>query len=269
MALPIDLIGRVAFVTGVTSGIGAGVARALAQAGCHVVGCGLEDRADRFVADVEGEGREAHYAHVDVTDDGALATFVEAAGERFGQIDVVVSNAGRNVFEGVEGCTPEAWGDCFDLDLRAHWRLARHAKPWLDRAARPVVLVVSSNHAFATIPGCFPYNVAKAGLVALVQSLAIEWGPHVRAVGVAPGFVDTPINDAWFATFDDPAAERRATEARHPTGRLGTPEEVGALCAFLASDHAASISGTTILADGGRSALMQDGPYYTLPPDRA
>ena len=73
---------------------------------------------------------------------------------------------------------------------------------------------MSSNHAFHTIPGCFPYNVAKSALTGLVQSLAIEWGPAIRVVGVAPGFIDTPGNQAWFDSFPDPSAERELTESR-------------------------------------------------------
>ena len=92
----------------------------------------------------------------------------------------------------------------------------------------------------------------------LVRSLAIEWGPAVRTVGVAPGFIDTAGNDTWFDSFPDPEAERRRTIDLHPVKRIGTVEEVGALCVYLASPYARFISGTTILMDGGRSALMQD-----------
>jgi NAD(P)-dependent dehydrogenase (short-subunit alcohol dehydrogenase family) len=145
-----------------------------------------------------------------------------------------------------------------NLDLAAHWRVAQAARPWLERASPGVVIIISSNHAYATLPHCFPYNVAKAGLTALVQSLALEWGPAIRAVGIAPGFIDTPGNDKWFASFPDPAAERRRTEALHPVGRIGTPEEIGALCAFLGTPWAGFISGTTLLVDGGRHARLQD-----------
>lgn len=268
--LPISLDGQVALVTGVTSGIGAGIATALATAGCDVVGCATSSEQDagaqRFLRAVEDAGREARYVVADVTRPGDLARLTAAAGGLRGRIDVLVSNAGRNVFEGAAECTDDEWDACMELDLAAHWKLARHARPWMDRADHPVVLVVSSNHAFRTIPGCFPYNVAKAGLTALIQSLAIEWGPKYRAVGIAPGFIDTPINTAWFAKFPDPALERRRTEARHPVGRLGTVEEIGALCAFLASAHAGFITGTTFIVDGGRSALMQDGAEYVAEP---
>jgi len=175
-----------------------------------------------------------------------------------GGLDLVVSNAGQNVFKGAAGCTEEDWEHCINLDLASHWRLAKAARPHLEKAKHPVILIISSNHAWSTIPGCFPYNVAKAGLVAMVQSLAIEWGSKIRAVGIAPGFIETDANVAWFNTFPDPAAERRRTEESHPVGRVGTPEEVGTLCAYLASSDAGFITGTTICMDGGRSALMQD-----------
>jgi NAD(P)-dependent dehydrogenase (short-subunit alcohol dehydrogenase family) len=175
-----------------------------------------------------------------------------------GGCDVLVSNAGRNVFKGAAACTDADWKECMELDLASHWRVAQAAKPYLEKARPGVVIVIGSNHAFYTLPGCFPYNVAKAGLGALVQSLALEWGPAIRVVGIAPGFIDTAGADVWFGSFPDPAAERRRTEQLHAVGRIGSPEEIGALCAFLASPLCGFIDGTTIVVDGGRSARMQD-----------
>lgn len=261
MSLAIDLSGRRALVSGVSSGIGLGIARQLARAGCDVAGCGRSFAdsvgARAFIAAVAAEGRRAHYTACDIADPEVPERWVAAAVAGLGGCDVVVSNAGRNVFTGAEKSTEADWDACMQLDLASHWRLAKAARPHV-AAARGTIVVIGSNHAWRTIPGCFPYNIAKAGLVALVQSLAIEWGPHIRAVGVAPGFIDTAGNDIWFNSFPDPAVERFRTERMHPVGRLGTVDEIGALCAFLASGYAGFISGTTLLADGGRSALMQD-----------
>ncbi len=262
MSLTVDLSGKRALVTGVTGGIGAAIAAVLARAGCDVAGCGRSPEssagAQAFVRAVAGEGRRALYHSADLADPAAAADWVVRAATALGGCDLLISNAGRNIFKGAEGCTEGDWGECMALDLAAHWRVARAAKPWLERASPGVVVVITSNHAFSTLPGCFPYNVAKAGLVALVQSLALEWGPAIRVVGVAPGFIDTPGNDTWFDSFPDPAAERKRTEQLHPVGRLGQPAEIGALCAFLASPLAGFISGTTLTVDGGRSARMQD-----------
>ncbi len=175
-------------------------------------------------------------------------------------LDLLISNAGRNIFRGAGNASNDDWDECMELDLAAHWRLAKAARPHLVQASDSAIVIIGSNHAWHTIPGCFPYNVAKAGLLGLVQSLAIEWGPEIRTVGIAPGFIDTAGNQSWFDEFPDPAAERLRTERMHPVGRIGAVEEVGSLCAFLASPHAGFISGTTLLVDGGRSALLQDGP---------
>ncbi len=260
MSIPIDLSGRKALVTGVNSGIGLGIARKLIEAGCEVAGCGRSapghPGALAFLEAAGRGGRRGIYRSCDLTEPGAAGQWVAGMAAELGGLDLVVSNAGRNIFTGAAACAEADWTECMNLDLAAHWRVAQAARPHLE-ASRGVVLVITSNHAFSTIPGCFPYNVAKAGLVAMVQSLALEWGPAIRAVGIAPGFIDTPGNDTWFSNFPDPAAERQRTERLHPVGRLGTPEEIGALCAFLASPMAGFISGTTLLVDGGRAAAMQ------------
>lgn len=272
MALQIDLSGRRALITGVSSGIGLAIAAVLAEAGCDIAGCALEAAdstgAQAFRDAVRAWGRQGHYAAVDVRDGDALERWVAEAASALGgepgrvpgpvPVDIVVSNAGRSVFTGALTTTEAQWEDAIGLNLAAHWRVSRAAYPYLQAAPSPVIIVIASNHAYATIPGCFPYNVAKAGLLGLVQSLAIEWGPKVRAVGIAPGFIETPNSAAWFDSFPDPGAERARTVARHPVGRIGTPREIGGLCAFLCSPYSAFISGSTILADGGRSALMQD-----------
>lgn len=203
-------------------------------------------------------GRRSAYMEADFTKPDAPAVVISETLNRFGGLDILVSNAGANVFAGAAVCDEAEWDRCMNLDLAAHWRLAQAARPFLERTGEGVILIITSNHAWYTIPGCFPYNVAKAGLRALVQSLAIEWGPRIRTVGIAPGYIDTGVNQTWYDSFPDPAAERARTEALHPVGRTGRVDEIAGLVAFLASPLAGFITGTTILADGGRSALMQD-----------
>jgi len=260
--LSINLTNKVAIVTGVSSGIGAGVAAVLAQAGCHVAGCARkkegDDSVQAFRDAVEKHGQKSFYQTVDVTSKEQLDAFVEEVGSTFGKIDMVVSNAGVNVFKGAANCTEEEWLYNHELNLSSHWRLAKATKSYLKKSTSGVFIVMTSNHAYSSIPGCFPYNVTKTALTGLVRALAIEWGPDIRVLGLAPGFVDTAGNDLWFDSFPDAEAERQRTIALHPAGKLGTVEEVGAWCAFLASNFAAFATGTTYLLDGGRSALMQD-----------
>ncbi len=262
MTINIDLTNYRALVTGVSSGIGAGVAEALAQAGCDVAGCGIESERDagsqQFFENAQKHGHRAWYQSVDLKDGDAARAFVEWGAQQLGGLDILVSNAGKNYNIGAASLTEADWQANNDLNLAAHWRVAQCSKPYLDRAQAPVVVIMSSNHSLYTLRNAFPYNVAKAGLVAMVQSLAIEWGPHIRTVGIAPGFIDTAMNIEWFGRFPDPAAKRAQVIGLHPVGRLGTPDDVGDLCAFLCSPLAGYISGNTILIDGGRSAVMQD-----------
>lgn len=261
--LSINLKNRVAIVTGVSSGIGAGVAAILAQAGCHVAGCArtpeTAQAAIDFTVSVEKHERKAFYRSVDVTKSDQIEAFVAEATELFGGIDIVVSNAGVNVFKGVNKCTDEQWTQNMKLNLASHWHLAKACHPWLAKSRSGVFQIMTSNHAYATIPGCFPYNVTKTALTGMVRAMAIEWGPLVRVLGLAPGFIETSGNDKWFNSFPDSEAERRRTIDLHPAGKLGTVAEIGAWCAFMASDYAAFATGSTYLIDGGRSALLQDG----------
>jgi NAD(P)-dependent dehydrogenase (short-subunit alcohol dehydrogenase family) len=262
MTLSINLTNRRALVTGVSSGIGAGIALALAQAGADVAGCALEppdhSGPQAFVAQAAALGRRAVYLQADVANAAQARSFVDWAAGELGGLDYVISNAGRNIFAGAEPCDEATWQANIDLNLAAHWRVAQAARPYLLQAEQPVIVVIASNHAWRTTPGAFPYNVAKAGMTALVQSLTLEWGPQIRTVGVAPGFINTPLADDWFAMFPDPAAKRASIEGIHPVGRLGSPADIGAFCAFLCSPLAGYIAGTTLLIDGGRSAVMQD-----------
>jgi len=262
MPLAIDLTGKRALVTGASDGIGMGVARMLAKAGCDVAGTGTvpEDhpRAMEFLSCVTRENRRAVYLQGDLSDPGIPTGLIDRAVTGLGGLDIVISNAGRNAFKKVEETTETDWENCMNLNLAAHWRVAKAAAPALREAKPGVVIIMTSNHAYSTIPGCFPYNIAKAGLLGMVQALAIEWGPAIRVVGLAPGFIDTGGNQHWFDSFPDPTAERARTEAMHPAGRIGTVDEVGTFCAYLCSPAAGFITGNTLLMDGGRSALMQD-----------
>ena len=220
MPLAIDLTGKRALVTGASDGVGAGVAKVLAQAGCHVVGTGSvaadHPRAIAFCENVSRQGVSATYLSGDLHDPAVPARLVDEAVAALGGLDIVVSNAGRNAFHGAAAATEQEWQDCMNLNLASHWRLAKAARPHLEKANPGVFIVMTSNHAYHTIPGCFPYNVAKTALTGMVQALAIEWGPSIRVVGVAPGFIDTPGNQAWFDSFPDPVRRTRPNRSPPP-----------------------------------------------------
>lgn len=253
----IDLSGKTVVITGCSSGIGLGTAIEMAKAGANISGCANTNDGDHIKEEIRKYGVDVLFTPGDVTKEADLKKFVEVTVKKFGRIDVVISNAGKNMFYGAEKTTAQEWSENITLNLASHWKLAQLCKPYLEQN-NGVIIIITSNHAFQTIPGCFPYNVAKTALTGLVKSLAIEWGPEIRTVGIAPGFIDTPGNQQWFDSFSDAEAERQRTVNLHPVKRLGTVEEIGGWCVFLASGYAAFANGVTYLIDGGRSALMQD-----------
>lgn len=252
--------GRRVVVSGSTRGIGEATVRHLTALGARTVVHGTDAaRGTALAGELAGRGPGAVFVAVDLSDEDGPARLIDAAYAAFGTVDALVNNAGANRFHGVLGAAPADLEACLALDLRAAWLTSRR---FAERAGERggAIVNVSSNHAFATLPGVFPYNVAKAGMQALTQSLAIELaGRGFRANAVVPGYVDTPINVAYFGTFDDPAAERQRVESLHPLGRIGRPDEVARAIAFLANDDEAGfVTGTSLVVDGGRSALLQD-----------
>ena len=193
MPLAIDLSGKKALVTGVTSGIGAGIAERLAEGGCDVVGCGRRPSNDAdalaFCAAVRGHGQRAHYCSIDISEKEAPPQLVRETVDALGGLDILISNAGRNVFKGAQDCSPKRLGRSAWTSISpptGGWQRLRE-NTWM---AIPASLELSSSSPPTThsarYVGASPTTVAKAGLVALVQSLAIEWGPGIRTVGIAP-----------------------------------------------------------------------------------
>ncbi|KQO20696.1 oxidoreductase [Flavobacterium sp. Leaf82] len=253
----IELTGKTVLITGVSTGIGASIAKMAAKAGANISGCATSATCSEFDKIAKENCVHTLYTECDVTKEDDLRKLIQNTVETFGGIDVLISNSGKNIFEGAAHCDDEHWMQNIELNLASHWRLAKYCKPYLEKN-NGVIIIMTSNHAYSTIPGCFPYNVAKTALTGLVRSLAIEWGPAIRTVGIAPGFIDTPGNQKWFDSFPDSKIEKQRTIDLHPVKKMGSPEEIGAWCVFLASEYASFASGVTYLVDGGRSALMQD-----------
>ncbi|TSD63847.1 SDR family oxidoreductase [Inquilinus sp. KBS0705] len=263
MPFNIDLSNKTVLITGVSSGIGIGIASMFARANANIAGCSLEAKENigvqNFIQEVfKHSGKQPFYVKTDVTNMEDLKEFVNASANHFGGIDIVASNAGTNIYKGAEDCSHEDWLYNMNLNLESHWNIARLSKPFLEKSPDGVIIINTSCHAFNTTAGSFPYNIAKSGLRALVQTLTVEWSPAIRTVGVAPGFIDTRLAEEWFNGFSDPQEARKNTEAAYPLKRLGTTDEIGGWFVFLASDYAAFAGGQTFLIDGGRSAIMMD-----------
>ena len=184
---------------------------------------------------------------------------VDEVVKTYGGVDILVNNAGANVFYEPLAMPDDEWERCLKLDLEAAWICAKAVLPIMLAKGAGAIVNIASCHAFRIIPHTFPYPVAKHALLGLTRSLGIEYAARgIRVNAIAPGYIETPIAEAYWNTFADPAAEKRRAYDLHPPKRIGRPEEVAMTAVFLASDEAPFINAETITIDGGRSVLYHD-----------
>jgi NAD(P)-dependent dehydrogenase (short-subunit alcohol dehydrogenase family) len=253
--------GRVAIVTGASSGIGAATARLLVAEGARVVVAARREPLVRALAeDVGGLAVPG-----DLDDPDHPDAIVREAVDAFGGIDVLVANAGAGYPGTVVDVEDDGWRRTFDVNVTASMRLARAAIPsMIERGGGSIVLLSSVNGLFGAGESA-SYGTAKSALLGLARSIAVDFGPHgVRANVVCPGWVTTPMGDravegvASVRGVDREEAYRIAT--RHvPLRRPATPEEIARCVAFLASDDASVVTGAVLVADGGQSAVDLGG----------
>jgi NAD(P)-dependent dehydrogenase (short-subunit alcohol dehydrogenase family) len=260
------LAGKVALVTGAGRGIGAAIARAFAAEGAAVVLAELDGAtAEATAREIASafEGAQTLAVQTDVTQPASEPTSVraavEAAQRAFGPVDVLVNNAGINVFADPLTMTDDDWRRCFAVDLDGVWNGCRAVLPAMVERRAGSIINIASTHAFQIIPGCFPYPVAKHGVIGLTRALGIEYAPkNVRVNAIAPGYIETQLTHDWWNAQPDPEAARKATLDLPPMKRIGRPEEVAMTAVFLASDEAPFINASCITIDGGRTALHHE-----------
>lgn len=248
-----ELDGRAALVTGASSGIGRAVALTLAARGAPVtVTARRAEPLEALVAEIEAEGGRAAAVVGDVREEEHAADAVARAVAAWGNLTILVNNAGVIGAGPIEETTTPEWDRILDVDLKAPFLLCRAAIPHLKARPGATIVNVSSVTGRRPYANIGPYCVAKAGLDMLTKCLALEMAPHgIRVNAINPGVVRTNLHSATNTVPDYEAFLARSKET-HPLGFVGEPEDAAELVAFLVSDRARWITGGLFALDGGR-----------------
>ena len=236
--------GQIALVTGASRGMGLATARMLADQGARVL------TAQR------GPAEDFESISADFTDPLAPARVMQQVENRVGGLDILVNNAGIMREGTVEETSLDDWHLQLQVNLTAPFLLIRHAMPLLRRNGGAIVNV-GSIEGIGSNPRHPAYCASKAGLHGLTRAVAVDHGDEgVRCNAVAPGWIDTALNEDFIASMPDPAAFRERIGGIHPLGRTGAPEDVAQLICWLASGDAAFVTGQVYTIDGGRTSRL-------------
>ncbi len=250
------LEGKVAIVTGGGSGLGRAIALRYASEGARVVAADLNEAGAQEtarLAGAQGAGEVVARA-LDVTDEGAVAASVDAALAQWGKLDVLVANAGIGVPVPIAMLDLADWERVLKVNLTGVFLCAKYAFRAM-RDSGGVILAMASVAGMEGTPNLGAYGPSKAAVIQLVKTLALE-GAHynIRANALCPVWINTPMVDAFVAGMGDRERGLELLRSSVPLGRIGQPEDVAAVAAFLASDDASFLSGIAVPIDGGHTA---------------
>ncbi|PXY00160.1 SDR family NAD(P)-dependent oxidoreductase [Halomonas sp. LBP4] len=247
-----ELDGRVALVTGGSSGLGRAMAEALAGAGARVVVAARRHEAlEASVATIEGEGGQAAALVADLADPGALEETARQAAEPFGPVTILVNAAGVNLRQPIEEVDLAAWQLTLQLHLGTPFFLSRALVPGMRAEGYGRIINLASLQSQRAFPDSAPYGAGKGGIVQLTRAMAEAWSRHgINANAIAPGFFPTELTAP---VFDDPASSE-ALAGRTAIGRNGTLADIAGPTVFLASPASGYVTGQTLYVDGGFTA---------------
>lgn len=253
------LANKVAVITGGSKGIGFGCAKVFAQHGCKVVmasrGEADGQAAERMLVDA---GYQAVWVQADVANEADIAAVIDTAVERFGRLDCMVNNAGTHPpATAVDDITVDDFESLMRINLTSTFIGCKLAIPHL-RKTQGSIINMASKVGLVGQGKAVSYVTSKAGQVGMTLALALDLAREgVRVNAVCPAGVRTPMMEQWARTLDDPATALKHEDANHALGRMATIEEIGEVCAFLASDEASFVTGQAICPDGGASLGYQ------------
>ena len=241
---------QVVLVTGAAAGIGRGIAERFAEAGARVA---LFDIDGAGVASVARALPHAIAICGDVAAENDVVAAVDRTVHVFGQLDVLINNAGIERNGTVIEMPPDVWDRQIAVNLRGAYLFSRAAIPHMKGRGGSIVHIASV-HAFLSYPKCAAYDATKAGLLGMTRAMALDHGcDGIRVNAICPGYIDTPLMDRWLQEMADPEAVVKSVTALHPVGRIGTPRDIAEAALFLCSPGAAFITGTSLTVDGGMS----------------
>ncbi len=245
MSKRFDLSGKVALVTGASSGLGVHFAHCLGEAGASVViAARRADRLKSLQAELEAKGIAARSIDLDVQSADSVAAALEAAGP----LDIVVNNAGISIVKPALEMPEKDWDAVVDTNLRGAWLVAQGAaRRWAAEKRPGSIVNIASILGLRTIGQVAPYNASKAGLIHLTQALAMEWARYkIRVNAICPGYIETEMNSAFWKT---PGGQKLID--RIPQRRIGQPEHLDGALLLLASEAGDFMTGSVITVDGG------------------
>jgi len=248
-----DARSRTALVTGASTGLGRATALALGRAGFDLAVTDLDTKwLTDVVRDPQLTRRKVVPIALELRSEDSIARSIEQAAQALGTIDLLVNNAGRALQKAAMDVTWAEWNDVIDINLKGGFFLATaFARHCIDRKRGGAVVSIASTHGLTGIAGRSVYGISKGGIIQMTRMLAIEWAPlGIRVNAIAPATVLTPSREKMLS---DPAARARML-ARIPLGRFPTADEVAEAVCYLASDAARSITGQTLVLDGGLTA---------------
>ncbi len=261
LATALDFRGKVALITGGARGVGRGIAERFLEAGAEVAICGRNAPE----APPSHGGRSASFFACDVREADQVARMTDEVAARFGRLDVLVANAGGAPAADAATASPRFHERIIQLNLLAPLHCAQRANAVMQaQESGGVIQFIASVSAIRPSPGTAAYGAAKAGLLSLAASLAVEWAPKVRVVAVTAGLIRTEQAHLHYGDEEGIASIGRTI----PLGRMGDPEDVADACLFLASPLARYVSGTSLLAHGGGEAPAFLGAARNTEPEK-